>query len=166
MLGKPLFFSFYRQIQAWSLPLGLILVWLLWPAPMALALQSHATPEEGLYSHQFGHLFFMLSLVFFAFWLQKTRLVQERGWRFLQISCFLLALWNIDAIAGHELELWLSESRLVGVASARIGLGDPRLWLPYIYFFLKLDHLLSVPALILLFIGLRKIAVDFTKERN
>jgi hypothetical protein len=158
--------SFLRTVKAWPLLLVLILGLLLWPAPMALALQSHATPEEGLYSHQIGHLFFMLSLVVFAFWLQKTNLVKERGWRLIQISCFLLMLWNIDAIAGHELELWLSENRLVGVVSTKVGLGNPNLWLPYIYFFLKLDHLLSVPALILLFLGLRKLSANLSKERN
>jgi hypothetical protein len=162
--NKPSRFAL-QKLKACQGPLIPILVLLLWPSAEAFGLQSHATPEEGLYSHQLGHLFFILSMVVFAFWLQKTRLVKNKGWRLLQISCFFFVLWNLDAIIGHELELWLSESRLVGPASSNeIGVGDRGLWLPYIYFFLKLDHFLSVPALLLLFLGLRRLSADSPEE--
>lgn len=127
-------------------------------------LQAHATPEEGLYSHQLGHLFFILSMVIFAFWLQKSRLVDKRGWRLIQVSCFFFILWNIDAIAGHEVELWLSESRFVGPPSSRELVAGNGLLLSYLYFFLKLDHFLCVPAMVLLFLGLKKLAADSPEE--
>lgn len=150
----------YRPWQ--SLFLGLTCV--LWWSGPAFGLQAHATPEEGLYSHQLGHLFFILSMMVFAFWLQKTRLVEEGGWRHIQISCLFFILWNIDAIAGHEIELWLDESRFVGVPSSRllIAEGGP---VPYLYFFLKLDHLLCVPAMTLLYLGLRRLVTGSRKDR-
>jgi hypothetical protein len=138
--------------------LFLAMVSILWSSGKAYGLQAHATPEEGLYSHQLGHLFFCLSMVVFAFWLQKTRLVKKMGWRLIQVSCFFFILWNIDAIAGHEVELWLSESRFVGPpAPSRMLIVDKGSVLPYLYFFLKLDHFLCVPAMVLLCLGLRKL---------
>ena len=99
----------------------LYLIWILlwWSAP-AFGLQAHATSEEGLYSHQLGHLFFILSMVVFAFWLKKTRLVKKKGWRLIQVSCFFFILWNLDAIAGHQVELWISESRFIGPPSSKV----------------------------------------------
>ncbi|MDD5476343.1 MAG: hypothetical protein PHU03_07520, partial [Syntrophales bacterium] len=63
-------------------------------------MQVHAEPE-GLYSHQMGHVFFLFSMAVFAFWLQKTRLAEKRGWRYIQFSCVAFILWNLDALWGH-----------------------------------------------------------------
>jgi hypothetical protein len=145
---------------------SLALVLLGYFSEKAFGLQSHAIPAEGQYSHQIGHLFFLLSLVVFAFWLQKTRLVKLTGWRFIQWSCFLFILWNMDAIAGHEVELWLSESLFIGPPSARRLLVDNRSLLPYFYYFLKMDHLLCVPAMVLLCLGLKKLASDSSGESS
>ncbi len=152
--------------KKWYRLLYMILVLVLCSSEKAFGLQSHATPEEGLYSHQLGHIFFLLSMVVFAFWLQKTRLVKNRGWRLLQLSCFFFILWNMDAIAGHEVELWLTESRLVGPVSSRVLIPVLGFLLPYLYFFLKLDHFLCVPAMLLLFLGLKKLAADSPGERS
>jgi hypothetical protein len=143
---------------------GLLWIWTLicWSGP-AFGLQGHANAEEGQYSHQLGHLFFLLSMLVFAFWLQKTRLVKQRGWRLIQISCLFFILWNIDALAGHEIELWLDESRLVGEGPSRVLIAESGS-LPHLHFFLKLDHLLCVPALFLLLLGLRKIKADPPEE--
>lgn len=127
-------------------------------------MQSHATPEEGLYSHQLGHLFFILSMVVFAFWLQKTGLVKRKGWRLIQASCLFFILWNIDAIAGHEIELWIDESRIVGPRSSRQLIAEGGA-LPYLYFFLKLDHFLCVPAMVLLLLGLRRLKTESSEDR-
>jgi hypothetical protein len=130
----------------------------------AFGLQAHAIPAEGHYSHQLGPLFFLLSLVVFAFWLQKTRLKEKSGWRLIQWSCFLFIFWNIDALAGHEVEIWLSESLIVGPPSSRRLLVEEGSLLPYFYYFLKMDHLLCVPAMVLLCLGLRKLAAEAPGE--
>ena len=127
-------------------------------------LQAHNTPEEGFFSHQLGHLFFILSMAVFAFWLQRTGLVRKRGWRFLQLSCFFFILWNMDAIAGHTVELWISEKLFTGPVPARGLKAEKGDLLPYIYFFLKMDHFLCVPAMIFLFLGLRKLRADSSED--
>lgn len=139
------------------------LVCVLWWSGTAFGLQAHATAEEGLYSHQLGHVFFLLSMVVFAFWLQKTRLVERGGWRLIQMSCLFFILWNLDAIAGHEIELWLDASRFVGVPPSRVLIADDGL-IPYLYFFLKLDHLFCVPAMVLLYWGLRRLGSESSEE--
>lgn len=125
-----------------------------------LALQLHLAPG-GLYAHQMAHAFFIFSMGFFSFWLQKNRLVEQKGWRYIQISALLLILWNIDAMAAHSLEAWLindtlSVSGLSGYSITGSG------FLAYFYYFLKMDHLTCVPAIIFLFIGLRRLG--FKKE--
>jgi hypothetical protein len=156
--------SIFEAIRVFQV-LFLALTSVLWSSETALALQAHALPAEGLYSHQLGHLFFLLSMVVFAFWLQKTRLVKKMGWRLIQLSCFFFVLWNMDAIAGHEVELWISESRFVGPPSSRMLVADRDL-LTFLYFFLKMDHFLCVPAMVLLCLGLRKLATGSSGDRS
>jgi hypothetical protein len=163
-LCNKLMASLFTHRARWLHGVSIALILAFWTADTAFGLQSHATPEEGFYSHQLGHLFFILSMVVFAFWLQKTRLVRSRGWRLLQISCFFFILWNLDAVIGHEIELWLSESRQfmpAGRGTLKAGSG---ILIPTLYFLLKLDHFLCVPAMILLLLGLRRLAADSPEQ--
>ena len=80
------------------------------------------------------------------------------------MSCLFFILWNIDATAGHEIELWLDESRIVGPRSSRLLIAEDGP-LPYLYFFLKLDHFLCVPAMVLLFLGLRRLRTESPEDR-
>ena len=118
-----------------------------------LALQVHTAPE-GLYSHQIAHCFFIISMATLAFWLQERRLVEKRGWRHLQISCLLFIVWNIDALVGHVIESHLSAEAFVGEGWARAMVVDKAL-MPYLYYVLKMDHIICVPAIFFLFLGLR-----------
>jgi hypothetical protein len=118
-----------------------------------LALQVHAAPE-GLYSHQLAHCFFIVSMAILAFWLQKRRLVERRGWRYLQISCLLFIIWNIDAFVGHTIEFHLSPDAYAGEGWARALVADKAI-MPYLYYLLKMDHVICVPAIFFLYLGLR-----------
>lgn len=121
----------------------------------ASALQVHTAPE-GLYSHQLGHIFFTASMAILAFWLQRTRLTTARGWRYIQISCIAFILWNIGAISGHTVESWQGADAFVRISSGRALVLDKAVS-PYLFYFLKLDHLLAVPAMIFLLLGLKRL---------
>ena len=54
----------------------------------ALAFQSHPAPE-GLYAHQFAHVFFLIAMIFLAYWLEYNKLTLHRGWRLIQAACVL-----------------------------------------------------------------------------
>jgi hypothetical protein len=125
-------------------------------AAPAFATQGHGGPE-GLYVHQFAHLFFIFSMGLFIYWLRKRKLVHDPGWRAIQYSALFFILWNIDAFAVH----WIEE-QVVAIQIARsdtwhIAFTAPShlAWIRDIYPLVKLDHLLCVPAMIFLYTGLR-----------
>ena len=121
----------------------------------AWALQTHAAPE-GLYAHMLAHLFFIATLGIFSYWLQTTGLVRERGWRLIQLSCLMFILWNLDTFTVHWIEYTLTNEFFTTTGldwSQRLSMvGGWRSWL---YYFGKFDHLLCVPAMLLLLFGLR-----------
>lgn len=131
------------------LPLALLL------APdQAWALQSHGA-SESIYVHQLAHLFFAAALGY-LFWDVGRNAFPGRGWRYLQIFCVLMILWNLVAFSGHWLGFHIVETDIIrpsGYFSSQI-IG-PLSVLKLIYYSATLDHLLSVPALFFLFLSLR-----------
>lgn len=129
----------------------LLLTVLLILPDQAHALQSHSAPE-GIYVHQLAHIFFMSALCY-LFWDIRRSSFPGKGWRFLQAFCVCMVLWNIVAFTGHAVESLIDVSDIEaysGYLSAKIaGPINPA---KLIYFFTKLDHLFSVPALFLLYL--------------
>ncbi len=121
----------------------------------AWALQVHPEPE-GLYSHQIAHLFFILSMAILVFWLRKRNLILEPGWGLVQWACIMFIVWNGAAFIGHAVEADMKEESFVGKGWSRALLVQG-LASPLIYLFLKMDHLTCVPAILFLYLGLRKI---------
>jgi len=137
--------------------LSILLVVLFFPGSAA-ALQAHGGPE-GLYAHQMAHLFFAFSMGLLIYWLRKRRLVELRGWRFIQYAAFFFILWNADAFVGHWLEeqSGLIEIHRIGTMHLRIDAMQGHEWVARLYYLVKLDHLLCVPAMVFLFMGLRRL---------
>jgi hypothetical protein len=121
----------------------------------AFATQLHAS-SEGIITHQVGHLFFLFSMVALIFTITGKGLHIQRGWRFIQYSAFFFILWNLDALCAHFLD-----NQIQAVTIENISLWQVRLvvekgssFLAWIYYILKLDHLLCVPAMLFLYKGL------------
>jgi len=131
----------------------------------AAATQVHV-PSEGLYVHQVAHLFFALAMATLLYWLRERQLVKQRGWRLIQLAAFFFILWNIDAFAVHILDdrsdLFITIDK--GTWHESIQFDRNIELLAVLYYLGKMDHLLSVPAMILLFLGLRSLLED--AERN
>ncbi|MDQ7783893.1 MAG: hypothetical protein RDU20_13505 [Desulfomonilaceae bacterium] len=128
------------------------------------ALQVHPEPE-GLIAHQLAHLFFATTMAVLAYWLHVNRFVRERGWRLIQISCLLFLLWNIGAFAGHWAAAHLPDDIFVGEPGSlsRKVLSGQSVWvLPYLIF--HLDHLICVPAILCLLLGIRSLYVKVLDE--
>jgi hypothetical protein len=137
---------------------GAVCAMVLHAAP-ALATQSHGEPE-GLVAHQLAHLFFIFAMGTLAFWLKERYLTEKSGWRFIQYAAIMLILWNIDAFAVHMMDEYtniLTIQRL-GNWQIRIFAESGYEALEIVYYLAKLDHLLCVPALFLLYLGLRRLA--------
>ena len=134
------------------------LAWTLLIPGNALATQGHGG-IEGVYAHQFAHLFFIISMGILIYWLRERKLVRETGWRFIQYAALFFILWNIDTIIVHALDdqIRIIQTQSVGTWQIRIDDAYSNDFIKLFYYFAKLDHLLCVPALVLLYLGLKRL---------
>lgn len=141
---------------------GRILLWILavqWMlVPEAGATQIH-TCVEGILVHQVGHLFFLISMVVLMITIQNNEFHLEKGWRWIQFSALFFILWNLDAFLVHYLDnqSGLILSRLLDVSRIDIQSRIDSPILEYLYYILRLDHLLCLPGMVCLFLGLSHI---------
>lgn len=118
----------------------------------AFATQTHGG-SEGIIVHQFGHIFFLLSMCTFVYWLNdRWFLKSETSKRYFQLFGIFLILWNLDVIFLHFLDeqLNLVEPVRHGFTIFIEKRADIN-FIEYIYYFGKMDHILCVPALFFLY---------------
>ncbi len=144
--------------------------------PAAMAAMAVLFPEngfatqmhqgsEGIITHQAGHLFFLFSMVVLIFTVTGKGLVREKGWRLIQVSALFFALWNMDALAVHFLDnqIYAVSLELISFTDVRVITNENSSFLAYVYYFLKLDHILCVPAMFFLYRGLSCLLADEQK---
>jgi len=140
--------------------LAWVLTVVLWPG-YALATQGHAG-IEGVWVHQFAHLFFLFSMMLLIYWLRQAGLVKVPGWRYIQYAAMFFILWNVDTFLVHFLDEQIQAVRVdnLGGWQIRVVAAGGRTWLSTVYYLAKMDHLLCVPAMIFLMLGLRHMLKD------
>jgi len=118
------------------------------------AFQSHPAPE-GLYAHQLAHVVFIGAMGLLIYWLEVNQFSRQKGWRLVQAACVLFILWNLVAFVGHWVEEQIPNHLVTGDPdwTQRLDVGTTPL--AYVFFALKLDHLVCVPAMVCLFLGIR-----------
>lgn len=136
------------------------ILFLLFFSDPADAIQMHSG-AEGIIVHQFGHIFFLFSMGVLILTITGKDLNRQKGWRLIQYAAFFFILWNISAFTAHLLDnqihavtvsdLSLSEITIMAENGSRL--------IEIAYYLLKLDHLLCVPAIFLLYRGLCHIRV-------
>jgi hypothetical protein len=137
-----------------------ILFWCMWLlfglVQPAGATQVHTEPE-GYHVHQIAHLIFAFSMGILIYWLRVRGLVRETAWRFIQYAAFFFILWNLDAMLVHYLDGRDDMFRMIdaGTWHARVHLMNDSFSLAVLYYLIKMDHLLCVPAGMFLYAGLR-----------
>ncbi len=133
----------------------------------ALATQGHAG-IEGVWVHQFAHLFFLFSMMLLIFWLRQAGLVKAPGWRYIQYSALFFIFWNVDTILVHFLDEQIQAVTVESLGEWRIrvtAIGG-REWLSALYYLVKLDHLLCVPAMVFLLLGLRHMLAEVNPDES
>ena len=131
----------------------------------ALALQSHAAPE-GFYVHQLAHIFFLAALCY-LFWDVRRSSFPSKGWQFLQAFCVLMILWNIVAFTGHIVGTAIESNDIIKDAGHfSTIIAAPITTTKLVYYFTKLDHIFSVPAVICLFFCLRSLYLTCCEEEK
>ncbi len=130
----------------------------------AAATQAHGAPE-GLFVHQLSHLFFIFAMAILIYWLRSRKLVRETGWRNIQYAALFFILWSLDAFLVHLLDEQFLLVQVTRIGPWQIKLDTPAGmgWLGGLYYLLKLDHLLCVPGLIFLYMGLRRLSPPETE---
>lgn len=137
---------------------GLIFVMLLAGATPVWATQTHGEPE-GLVVHQLSHLFFIFSMGLLIYWLRQRELVKQKAWRYIQYGALLFIFWNLDTFGVHLLDEQVDLIRIQQLDDLHLQI-DTAAWYRYlgvIYYIARLDHLLCVPALFCLYLGLKRL---------
>lgn len=136
------------------------------PSPL-LAIQAHGS-NEGIVVHQMGHVFFLVSMGAFVYWLRESGISGKAGWRCIMWFALFMGLWNLDVLFMHFLD---EQGGLLQVSKpgpwqvliqSTNGSGFPEM----LYYLGKLDHLICAPALYLLYLGLTRIKAGLTSENK
>lgn len=144
-----------RQPDLSRLPVCLYILFILLLPESSFATQQHSH-AEGIIVHQIGHIFFLFSMLVLIFTVTGKGLHKQKGWVMIQISAFLFILWNLDAIAAHFLDNQLEIVQILPQSIYKMQLitQPDSLLLAVVYYLLKLDHLLCVPAMLMLYFGI------------
>lgn len=128
---------------------------------LARATQGHGG-IEGVYIHQLAHVFFLISMGVLIYWLRDRGLARQSGWRLIQFSAFFFILWNLNTLLVHALDDQFNVLQVERIGKWQIILTDQfdSDFLKLVYYIAKLDHLLCVPALLFLYVGLRRLLKD------
>jgi hypothetical protein len=149
----------------WILPLAAV-VFFLEPAA-AWATQAHAAPE-GIIGHQIAHAVFVFSMAILIYWLRERRLVEHAGWKYIQYAALFFILWNLDAFLAHLLDeqlLWIRVEKIDFWHRHIIAQRGAEGWAS-LYYLIKMDHLLCVPAMLFLYLGLKRLLKTLPSENN
>ncbi len=127
----------------------------------ALATQGHGG-IEGVYVHQMAHLFFIISMGVLIYWLRQRGLAKETGWRLIQFSALFFILWNLDTLLVHALDDQFKIIEVQRIETWQVLINDryDSYWLKILYYMAKLDHLFCVPALVCLYLGLKRLLAE------
>jgi hypothetical protein len=125
------------------------------PKP-ALATQEHAA-GEGIAAHLFAHAIFFSSMLYLCFRLIREKTTLHSGWRWILFSSFFFCLWNAQAIFVHCYLAFLPADAFLGRYHSLSESFHVRSVLDLLYYFGRFDHLLSVPALLFLLVGIRSL---------
>ena len=136
----------------------------------ALATQGHGG-IEGVYAHQMAHLFFIISMGVLIYWLRTRGLVQSSGWRWIQYSALFFIIWNLNTVLVHALDDQFEIIQVQSIGPWALRISDPfdRNGIKILYYAAKLDHLLCVPAMVFLYLGLKRLLQEQSgrlKERT
>jgi len=138
------------------LPMGLWVGLILFSAEPTWATQTHGDPE-GLYVHQFSHAFFLFSMGLLVYWIRTRRLTESGGWRYIQYAAILFMIWTVDAFFAHMMDEYFALVQVIRVDAWHIHINAASRITGVIYYIAKLDHFWCAPAMIFMFVGLRRL---------
>jgi hypothetical protein len=109
----------------------------------------------GFYPHQIGHVFFLISLGIFIYYLKRQGLTKDRGWLYIAVSAALLLFWNVHTLIGHFFELRVRPEYFINRDDFLRG----AIRLNFVtanYIVYKMDNLILAPAFIFFYLGVKR----------
>ncbi len=134
-------------------------------APPVYATQGHGG-IEGTLVHQAAHLLFALAMGILVFRIKRDDLSVEKGWRHVQYAALLFIVWNVDVIFVHFVDEQMNLVTVARLSTGQLRIDSPIPGLPFLYYIAKLDHLLCVPAIGFLWVGLRQLVAQAEIRRE
>ena len=119
----------------------------------AYATQLHVT-AEGIITHQLGHIMFLFSMGVLIFTIRGKHLNHQKGWQRIQLAAFFFILWNLDALCAHFLDNQIKLVSTTTLSFSAVRIDSSSSLIGWMYYVLKLDHLLCVPAMYFMYSGL------------
>lgn len=156
-------------MKPYSIVIHTVLVFILaavCPNPL-FAIQAHGG-NEGVVVHQMGHVFFLVSMGAFVYWLRESRIAEKSGWRCIMGFALLMGLWNLDVLVMHYLDEQggLLQVSKTGPWQILIQSESGSSFLELLYYLGKLDHLICAPALYFFYLGLARIKTGLESEEK
>jgi hypothetical protein len=121
-------------------------------ATPARAVQFHGG-SEGLVAHQLGHLLFIVGMAYLLSHLGRLGLAGP-GWKSFRGFLWTIIAWNLLTFSGHWLDNRISPDQFL-TSGGRISAFDINNFTDAYFFLTRLDHLLLVPAFVLLMLALQ-----------
>lgn len=117
----------------------------------AWAVQSHGG-SEGLVSHQIGHVLFFVGMLYLLARIYQAGL-KGPGWFQFEFFLWLIVLWNLLTFSGHWLRETVDAKKFVFENGHTSGFTI-NTFADFIFYISRLDHLVLVPAFIMLLLAL------------
>lgn len=120
---------------------------------MAFAVQSHGG-VEGLVAHEIAHLLFIVGISYLMYRVKSSGL-KTPGWGYFRFFLVLLFAWNVLTFVGHWLHEYTAQKHYIKSCGHIVHFNMDH-FLDVIFYISRLDHLLLVPAMVCLYMALKK----------
>ena len=126
---------------------------LIMEANHAWAVQAHGG-QEGLVSHQIGHVLFTIGMGHLLFRLYYTKITGQ-GWLEFKVFLWLIIAWNFLTFTGHWMNEIMAAEKYIKSDGTTIAFTITNFMDAYFYL-TRLDHLILVPSFVFFLLALRK----------
>lgn len=107
-------------------------------------------------------------MVVLIFTIRGKGLEKVKGWRLIQYAAFFFILWNLDTLAAHFIDNQIQVVKIHTLSYSRMSIetqGNSTV-LAWVYYFLKLDHLFCVPAMVFLYLGVSSLVKEAYSQKG
>ncbi|MDA8173503.1 MAG: hypothetical protein M0018_02810 [Nitrospiraceae bacterium] len=110
----------------------------------------------GIYTHQLAHIFFAIALAVIIAHKIRKGYWRQRGWKHIIASFMVLLAWNVFAFLGHMAAFRMKQEYFINpgtVYNEAVRMQGPAL----AYVIYRMDQVFLITAMVLFYLGVRRI---------